>query len=65
MSAARARQQSLNCLKELTLLPEDWTNRIRLAEAQANLAQNQEACESFRIVLATLKETANWVNLTG
>ena len=55
------RQQSLNCLKELVaLLPEDWTNRIRLAEAQANLAQNQEACESFRIVLATLKEKANW-----
>ena len=55
------RQQSLNCLKELVaLLPDDWKNRIRLAEAQANLAKNQEACESFRVVLATLKETANW-----
>ena len=56
------RQQSLRMLKELVrLLPKDWTNRARLAEAYASLGKNILAVEAFKEVIAQLNAANNFV----
>ena len=43
----------------MRLLPNDWTNRTRLAEAYASLGKNILAVETFKEVLAQLNNAEN------
>lgn len=55
------RQESLRMLKELVrVLPNDWTNRTRLAEAYSSLGKNILAVETFVDVLNFLRGQENY-----
>ena len=55
------RQESLRMLKELVrVLPNDWTNRTRLAEAYSSLGKNILAVETFVEVLNFLSGRENY-----